>query len=254
MIKYLEALRDPIWQSVGVLVAVVLGLVSIWIGYLAVRKKLLTYEINSASELATIKDDLNGRVSVLFDGKPVINTQLVILTLTNNGTLSISSNDFETPITVSFGKEIQLLTYSTEKERPVGLKPVLKETNNEIVIQPLLLNVGDHFSIKALVAGGIAKPVVTARIQGVREISEHHLSNVQFGKFMLGYSSIWFAVSGIIYATMTLFSKSVELSIFQAIWLTAGLFAVCSLAIIIFPNRLDGWLSSNGRYSTRTLR
>lgn len=253
MTAYLETLRDPIWQSVGVFVAVVLGLGSIWIGYLAVRKKSLTYEVISASELATIKDDLNGRVSVLFDGQPVNNTQLVILTITNIGTLPISSHDFETPITVSFGKEVQLLTYSSEKESPVGLKPELAGTNAEIVIQPLLLNAGDHFSIKALVAGKTAKPVVIARIQGVKEISEHHLSNVQFGKFMLGISAILFAISGAVYGSMILFGKTVAPGIFQAIWLNAGMFAAVSLVTIMFPNRLNGWLSSGGRYSNRTL-
>lgn len=242
-------LRDPIWGSIGVFSAIVIGLFSLWMGYKAMSKKSLTYEIDSANEVASIRDDLDGRVSVLFDGNPVNNPQLIVLTITNSGGKPVASTDFETPININYGDEVQLLTYSVEKASPQSLAPELEATDAELTIQPLLLNPGDHFSIKALLAGKTASPKVATRILGVQEVSEHHLSNVKFGKFMLGFSILLFLGSSAVYWGMVLLEKSVELGLFQAIWGNAAAFAFFSLLFIAFPNKLQKWLGSSRDHS-----
>ena len=59
--------RDPAWQSVGVIVAVVLTLLTILIGWRQAQKKSLSYSVSSKINVLDIEDSIKSKVQVTFE-------------------------------------------------------------------------------------------------------------------------------------------------------------------------------------------
>ncbi len=123
--------RDPIWQSLGVLAAVGFGVITLVLGvvtlYLARRRKLLTYEILSVTPLAAIKDDIGGRVQILFDLEPANDAQLLLVKFTNSGNLPIIFTDYERPVRVVLNKGVRILTAGITEVFPSSLNVTVQQ-------------------------------------------------------------------------------------------------------------------------------
>jgi hypothetical protein len=63
----MDILRDPVWQFIGVLAA----LVTIFIALRQRNQKEIVYDIISDTPILSIKEEVKNRVKVLFDDKPV---------------------------------------------------------------------------------------------------------------------------------------------------------------------------------------
>jgi hypothetical protein len=166
-----EILRDQIWTFIGTILALFAIIVTVVIYLLQRNKKLLTYQILTNTQLFKVGEKLKGKLEMIYDGIPVKNMFLVMIRIENNGNQSITSQDFEKPISIFFGDEAKILNAEVEDVFPKNLKPVIAiEKPNQIVIQPLLLNKKEGFVLKFLFQdyGNIIE--FDARISGIREV------------------------------------------------------------------------------------
>lgn len=165
-------LRDPVWQFVGVLIALVAVSLSLWLGLRRTHRLAYEFRIDT---LATVAPTLAGQVQIVFRGEVVADVKLVLIRILNAGTQSIRTGDFEQAIRVSFGVAARVLSVQVEKRRPADLpvRPTVEvdaeNSPTAIGVAPLLLNPGDFFTLKAFVSGGESAPQFAGRVAGVKE-------------------------------------------------------------------------------------
>lgn len=164
----MEFLRDPVWQFVGAVIGLI-GLVATIL--LARRKKRLSYRIRWIKELVSVDDAVRGSVKVSFNDAPVEKVHFVALSLYNTGGLSISKTDYETPISIQFGEQSQVLTASVGETRPKNLPVKLGITEKTVTLEPILLNPGDSLLLSCLVNRLDQKNIgIHGRIVGLSDI------------------------------------------------------------------------------------
>lgn len=172
-------LRDPIWQFIDVGVAILAILITIYFSYkqykLQRQKKSLSYKyitfrlpgLKSAMELS------KGRIKILCDDKPIVDAVITVLEIFNDGNIPIVPSDFEKPITFVFGEESEIISAEIYDKSPENIYPNIHIEGNNILVEPLLLNPNDSFSIQILFSNYTLKAVkCDARIVGIREIHE----------------------------------------------------------------------------------
>lgn len=168
-----ELIRDPIWTFVGVLCAILAVFVTIFI-FLAQRKtKRLSYEITSNTQLLGVKDEIQGKVQVLYDGKEVKNVHLLTIRFTNNGNQSIASSDYERPLSVEVNSDAKILTHEVIDEAPENLGATVTLDGSKLIFSPVLMNTKDSFSIKTLISDFEGDPSIDGRINGVKSIAKY---------------------------------------------------------------------------------
>jgi len=137
------------------------------------RKKSLTYEVLSETALLRRQEELEGRLQILFDSKPIKDAYLLLIRFENNGNTPILQTDFERPVYINLGKETQVLICDTSAKKPEALKPKLLPETGRISIEPLLLNSRDSFNVKAIVSQYDHNSLkIDGRIAGVKEIEQ----------------------------------------------------------------------------------
>jgi hypothetical protein len=165
----LDFLRDNVWQFV----IGFLGLVFGFIYYLLQRQqKRLSYEVLTNTLLVSVKEEVESRLQILFDGEVVHDVRIVVIRLTNTGNVPICTSDYEVPISLDFGSDSRLLTAQTIDTSPDNLEAPITMETTKAVFAPILLNSRDSITIKVLVSGFNNQLVVGGRIVGVRAITE----------------------------------------------------------------------------------
>jgi hypothetical protein len=74
-----ELMRDPLWTFVGVVFAILAVIVTILIFFAERKIKRLSYEFTSNTQLLGVKDEIQGKVQVLYDGEEVTKTSKKLL-------------------------------------------------------------------------------------------------------------------------------------------------------------------------------
>lgn len=174
----MEILRDSIWQFVGVAVAVLALVVAVAALLLQEKRKSLSVTIQNfspiiGSSVRAISNDL----LVTYKGQTVTNLAALTLAFANDGGKVIATDDFESPISVTFKGDAKILTAEVVSTTPSELAPIISHDSEGIIISPLLLNPRDTFSITLLLQGLQFRhprdvfPNATARIKGVSKVS-----------------------------------------------------------------------------------
>lgn len=165
-----DILRDPMWQFVAVIIAILAILISCFLYWKQRRNKALSYEILSRTPLLSVKEEVKGKLQILFDKKPVQQVHLVEIRLGNSGNVPILANDFERPVSLSFGEEGQILSASIVETNPDSLRASIVSDGKKVVLMPTLLNQGDSIKLKMLVSKFKNQIAVDGRIVGVKDI------------------------------------------------------------------------------------
>ena len=168
----MDFLRDPIWQFIGAVLALIALFVSIYLFVLQRRKKTLAYEILSETKLLTMKEGFEGKVQILFEGQSVKNVHLLVIKIINNGNIPIASSDFEKALTFAFNEDVNILSAEIIDTYPKTLKPMIDTNQNRLVLNPTLLNSGDSITFKLLLTQYDGKIEVDTRIIGVSEVKK----------------------------------------------------------------------------------
>ncbi len=167
-----EILRDPLWQFIGVLVAVIAIIVSIYIYILQKRKKDLTYCVVAKAPLLTVDEALEKKVKIYYQDTLIRDVFLLLINILNKGNEPIKRDDFVEPLTFSFGENTKILNAEISESIPTKIKLNLKIIENILEVHPVLLNAKDEFTIKLLIAqfDGLIEP--GGSICGVKTIRE----------------------------------------------------------------------------------
>lgn len=169
----LEVIRDPSWQFVGVILAILAIFASIAIYRLQKLNKKLSYEILARTNLLTHREELENKIQVLYDGNPVQALTVFVIRIWNAGREPIRSDDFERPLSFHIVEPAEILTVAVTAISPESLNPQLSFETRTLTVSPLLLNPKDTLTIKVLVSDASAlsmKP--DARIVGISRIQE----------------------------------------------------------------------------------
>jgi hypothetical protein len=159
-------LRDPMVRTILAVVAISTTVLLFLIGR---RRKSLSYMVSDTRVLGVHEAVNPSSVQILFDGMPVTDVRLVVITVNNSGNESIRADDFERALRFSWAEPARILTAEVVEVSPESLQPTIKAGVNEIVVDPLLLNRGDWLRIKTLI-NQVGKMSVDARVVGVKRI------------------------------------------------------------------------------------
>ncbi|QSA97579.1 hypothetical protein [Methylococcus sp. EFPC2] len=169
----LEFFRDPAWQFVGALLALIAIAITIILYILQSKRKKVSYDICSNSPLLTLKEEIEGKVKILYENQPVTNVHMIVFKLVNNGNVPILSSDYERPIVAIFeGEDTKIMSAEVVDKSPSSLSGTLTQDRNTITFPMILLNPRDYISVKCLLSNYKKSIKVHARIAGVKEIPQ----------------------------------------------------------------------------------
>lgn len=143
---------------------------TIWYANLPSAAKSLTLNILSKSPLSTISESVVPGLKIFVDEAELERPALTVLTIRNNGTDPIRSDDFEGDIEILMGNEVQLIRANVIKTQPDWLKPTVALLDSQINIKPVLLNPEDSITINILSDGFPESISSRARIAGVKNV------------------------------------------------------------------------------------
>jgi hypothetical protein len=166
----MEILSSPIWQFVGVVLAVLAIAISVFLYFKQRQFKSLSYAIVSITPLLSVHDEVRRRVKILYDEQPIQDVHLALIELFNSGKLPIASSDYEHPVTFDFGKNVKILSSEIIRTSPSTLPAAISTQAEKVVFNSILLNPEDSITIKVLLSEFKEQINVSGRIQGVKEI------------------------------------------------------------------------------------
>jgi hypothetical protein len=169
----LELLRDGLWQSIGVVVAIIAIVVSIIIYRRQTQRKALTFVVKSAYPLLTGTEELKGRLQVQVDGVAVNNIDLMFIEFSNSGNVPIERSDFDSPVEVRFEPPARIISVVVDSEEPKEIGALLSiQEENSVTLNPLLLNPGDKVTLKFILSSDTKGFEVFGRVIGIKVIRE----------------------------------------------------------------------------------
>jgi len=166
----MDILRDPIWQFMGALLALVAIVVAIYIYFLQKYKKSLSYTILTDNELLTTSEELHGKIKIFFGKTRIQNINFLAIQIKNEGNVPILPTDFYEKLSLSFGSKTKILSAELTERYPDTLKPILRVETTTLLIDPILINHEDYFTIKVLLSQYDNQIKVGGRIAGVKSI------------------------------------------------------------------------------------
>lgn len=179
-----EIFRDQFWNFIGVIIACV---TSVIIYFLQKHKKEISYDILSKTSLLTSKEKVEGKIKILYNEEEVQNVNFLEIKILNTGNISIPSSDYERPLRFIFETEAKILSAEIIKSEPESLTTVLNITQNEMVVQPVLMNSKDSMTLKAIVSNATdGEIIVDGRIKDVKDIKKQGESYMSIVFGMIG--------------------------------------------------------------------
>lgn len=166
----LELLRDPVWQFVGSVLAVAALMATFVIYQLQRQRKSLSYELISKTHLLTVREELEGKLQVLYEGEPARSLSILVLKLWNSGNQPLLASEYERPVSFCLGKDARVLSADITNREPSAVAVNIGTRENHLVMEPTLLNPGDAITFKLLVRDVGADISPDARIVGVKSI------------------------------------------------------------------------------------
>lgn len=168
----IEIFRDPLWQFVGAILALLAIPAAFWIFLLQRERREIAYGTLSSRRLISLSSELRSRVAITLDGKAVEGVHLLVVGIKNSGNVPIVESDFLYPPTIRASNGTEFISAEITKFHPSNLQPALTLFSDRLEIKPLLLNPGDYFSIQALTSGQSPSATPDFRIVGTSKIEQ----------------------------------------------------------------------------------
>jgi hypothetical protein len=164
----LDIFRDGIWNFVGVILALIAILISLYLNVRNSKRKRLSYKFDSYI-IFELDENLHNDVKILFKEKPVSNIKVFLFELKNTGKIAIQEDDFVAPITLTFNEKAEIL--NIEKEfHPPNISSTISNNQNEILINRTLLNKNDVIKLKILLSNSNNDFNLSSRINNINAI------------------------------------------------------------------------------------
>ena len=174
-----DILRDPLWQFIGAVLVVLGIIISVVVLRQERHRKKLSYEIISSTPLLSSKEEISGKLQILFKGNPVEDVHLIEIKIANSGNMPITSAEYERPVNFGFGDKAQILTAEVIETNPKNLEAPADIQAGRIVLAPVLLNSGDTITLRMLISQFDGHVNVDGRIVGVKEIKKSAEKTIQ---------------------------------------------------------------------------
>jgi hypothetical protein len=207
----MKIIKDPAWQFVGAVVAVIALIVTVSIYLISRPVKRLQVQILSNSPLISVNTDISSQIQILYNDKPVQTLSLILLRFENVGNEPIKESDYSEPIRISLSPKAEVGEVTVQETKPEGidLNPRVSATN-QVEIARALLNPGDQVVIKVLALNNDGTLKVEARIVGISNLeilsaledstlSNNSASNERLIAILLMGSFIGAIISGFIW-------------------------------------------------------
>lgn len=170
----MNVFESPIWQFVGVVATIILGVLAILVTVYVYRKqtkrKKLEYEIITVSPLVNIRNEFKDSLEIRFDGNPISDPRLLLMRVINTGDIPILASDFEQEITISFGDGTKVHTAEISETNPSSLQSSVTIQSNHITLKKTLFNEQDWIEIRAILSNFGDGIRVGGRIVGVKKV------------------------------------------------------------------------------------
>ena len=167
------------------LVAAVVATLTYWLTLQTRNRKALFYEVIATTPVVTVSDDVKDEFRITYRGSEVHNVTVLILRFWNAGNQAIQATDFVQPLKVSFGAAEILLTAWPDMF-PKGLIDGGSGTREWVKLQPFLMNPGDYFIVRLLLAQYNGEINPDGRIVGVSRIRRIRRSQISQRQFVFG--------------------------------------------------------------------
>ena len=166
----LEILRDPVWQFVGAMLALLAIAVTIWAYFAQRPRKRLLVERVARVPLITVGADRIPGLQITIDGHQIERATVVVVLVRNLGNAPLAAKDFESSLTLDFEVGSVVLDAQISGSTPEHLPVMVERSANLVTFSKNLLNPRDTFECRILVKDSSGDYVPKARIAGVREI------------------------------------------------------------------------------------
>lgn len=186
----LELLRDPAWQFVGAVLALLALIATVVIYRRQQQNPALAWQVLSTTPLLSVGNELRSRIKILLDDQPVDQVHLILLRLINMGTGAIRPTDFERPLCFAFGMTTIILNGEVTKASDPSLQATIALSVDELRVDPVLLNGGDWIEIKVLVTQYDGPIKVDGRIAGVKQIQRFDPRIVRAARFSRAFNIV----------------------------------------------------------------
>ena len=134
-----DPFRDNIWQFIGVIISLTLGVTSLYLTrvyyYKQLHQKVITYSITDNAPVVTVHqpltDSIRENIEVRYFGTPIQEMYLVVLKVFNSGNETIRKDDFDnTPLTFEFASKTRVLNVKLIDTQPQGLIVPIKPSSD----------------------------------------------------------------------------------------------------------------------------
>ena len=166
----LHFLRDPLWQSVGVALAIAALAASFLIYSWQRSRRAVTYDVLSWTNLLTVREQVAGKVQVFYEGEPAKSLTLIVLRVWNSGNQPLLAAEFERPIALVESVS-RILSAAVVETDPTGIGTEIEQYQDAVLLKPSLLNPADSVTIKLLVRDMGKALWPDSRIAGVKQIT-----------------------------------------------------------------------------------
>jgi hypothetical protein len=167
----LQFLRDPLWQSVGVALAIAALAASFLIYSWQRSRRSVTYDVLSWTNLLTVREQVAGKVQVFYEGEPAKSLTLIVIRVWNSGNQPLLAAEFERPIAFRVETGSRILSAAVVETDPTGVAAEIEQYQDAVLLKPSLLNPADSVTIKLLVRDMGKALWPDARIAGVKQIT-----------------------------------------------------------------------------------
>ena len=170
----LRVLRDPIWQSIGVAIAIVTFIISIMVSYLIQDSKKIEVITLANTSLIEVERSISQDIQVLYKGENVSDLSFIQVKLENVGDEAIILQDYVRPIRFVFSEQSRILEAAVIESNPGDIGLSVDVNQNIAALSPVLLNPKDRVILRFLVTNislsQLQPFVVEARIVELQEI------------------------------------------------------------------------------------
>lgn len=218
-----DILRDPMWQFVGVLVTIIVGIISIILVLKERNKKALSYELVSHASLLSVEKEVRDRLSITYEGKPISQLTLNLIKLINSGNTPITITDFVRPLTILFDETSEIISAEVIERKPKSLEATVTHNRTQVTVNPTLLNGSDWFEIKILSSGQGEITSVSGRVVGIREITQYTWQGRYFAAIMGGlFMTVIGELLGLLVSPLGWLLFFLGIAIFLYAWVKSG--------------------------------
>jgi hypothetical protein len=142
-------LRDPLWQGIGALAAILAIAASVFVAYDVAHEPIGAAQLTIAEEFdfdpLSFARSMDSQVALLVDGDEVESAIMYVYWISNTGKKPIMPDDYVNPIGVTVSEPWELLAIDAQCLYPPELDlRWTRVTTSTFILEPVLLNPGDE--------------------------------------------------------------------------------------------------------------